>query len=139
MNMATRRKTWVYGPRKAPKPKVSDTVKAELSRKAQGLIDQQLKPTHIKPPPKKPSHNYLIDIFAKWHQSYFYFCSTYACPFPHAISPTFESRFARMGYLGEGQFNLSYMRHTGQWEEIYPYLSMDECLEAIRDEPHFLP
>ena len=137
--MAKRRKTWVYSPPKPPKPKVPDTVKIELTKEAEGLIERSLKPNHIEPPPKNPEFNYLIDIFTKWYQSYFYFCATYACPHPEAVSPTFESRFARMGNVGNGKFNLSYMRHTGKWREIYPDLTMDECLSAIRDEPHFLP
>lgn len=112
--MAKRRKRWVYSPPKPPKPKVPDTVKIELTTKAEGLIEQHLKPNHIEPPPKNPKFNYLIDLFTKWYQSYFYFCATYACPHPHAVSPTFESRFARMGYVGDGKFNLSYMRHTGK-------------------------
>ena len=43
-----------------------------------------LKPKFIKPPPKDPKWNYIIDIFTKWHSSFFYFCSTYACPGPNA-------------------------------------------------------
>jgi hypothetical protein len=137
--MAKQRKTWVYKPPRPKKPAVPDGVKIELMRKAQQLIDDHLKPAHIKPPPKQPEFNYIIDLFAKWYQSYFYFCATYACPFPDAISPTFESRFARMAYVGQGLFNLAYMRHTGQWWDIYFDQSMDECLAAIREEPHFLP
>ncbi|MGO9738244.1 MAG: hypothetical protein ACLPVO_12550 [Desulfomonilaceae bacterium] len=44
-----------------------------------------------------------------------------------------------MAYIGNERFNLAYMRHTGNWNEIYYYLSVEECLTAIRDEPHFLP
>jgi hypothetical protein len=29
--------------------------------------------------------------------------------------------------------------HTGKWWEIYPALTLDECIKAIRDEPHFMP
>lgn len=137
--MAKRRRVWMYCPPKPPKPKVPDAVKAEVSTKAQQLIDEDLKPKHIAPPPKKPEFNYPTDLFTKWFQSYFYFCATYACPHPDAISPTFEVRFARMGYEGEGKFNLSYMRHTGQWWQIYSGRTVDECLALIRDEPHFLP
>jgi len=60
-------------------------------------------------------------------------------PGPHAIAPFFEVGFARMEYIGDHQFNLSYMRHTEQWWEIYTELSLDECLAAIREEPHFIP
>ena len=41
--------------------------------------------------------------------------------------------------LADDNYNLSYMRHTGQWWEIYRDLSLEECLAAVRAEPHFLP
>jgi len=130
--------TWGYSPFKA-KLKVSEFEKADVSCKAQKLIDEYLKPTHVKPPPRNPQFNYITDIFTKWHGSYFYFCAKYACPFSNAISPTFEHGFARMRYLGSGRFSLAYLRHNDQWNEIYPSLSEEECLESIRDEPHFIP
>lgn len=107
--------------------------------KAHQLIDEYLKPEHIKPPPKNPDFNYITDIFTKWHGSQFYFCATYASPHPEAISPSFEVRFARLGYLAKDSFNLAYMRHDERWWELYSGLTMDECLTAIREEPHFLP
>jgi len=137
--MAKRLKTWARGPAKPPTAKLPDSIKAEVSAKAAELINERLKPNHVKPPPKNPQFNYLIDIFTKWYQSYFYFCATYACPHPNAITLYFETRFARVEYLGNRKFNLSYMRHTGQWWEIYSDLTMDECLSAISEEPHFLP
>jgi hypothetical protein len=137
--MAKRLKTWTRGPAKPPTVKVPDAVKGEVSSKAQKLIDEHLKPTHVKPPPKKADFNYLTDLSAKWRGTRFYFCATYASPGPFALSPMFEIRFARMGYLGSGRFSLAYMRHNDQWNEIYPSLSLDECLSAIRDEPHFIP
>jgi hypothetical protein len=58
---------------------------------------------------------------------------------PDALSPTFESPFARMEYVGDGQFNLAYMRHTGKWWEVYRGLTADECLKRIGDEAIFQP
>ena len=37
------------------------------------------------------------------------------------------------------RFHLSYMRYTGQWIQLYTDLTVDECIEAIRDEPYFFP
>jgi hypothetical protein len=137
--MRRRRKIWMHCPPKAKKPKVPDSVKAELSQKALKLIDEHLRPEHVQPPPKEPEFNYITELFTKWYQSYFYFCATYACPHPDAISPTFETRFARMGHQGQERFNLAYMRHNGQWWEIYWDLTMDECLKAILEDHHFFP
>jgi len=139
--MAKKRKTRVWMPRgpRQPKPPVPDNLKQQVSNKADELVEKHLKPTYIKPPPETPEWNYLIDIWTKWYRSYFYFCTTYASPGPHALSPTFELRFARMAYVGNTRFNLAYMRHNGKWNEIFFDLSLDECLAVIRDEPHFFP
>jgi hypothetical protein len=45
-----------------------------------------------------PSPNYITDITTKWLGSKCYFVSIYACPSPNAISPTIETKFARMEY-----------------------------------------
>jgi hypothetical protein len=132
-------KRWVYAPGKPAPPSVPEDLKAEVKAKADDLVKAVLKPQHVKPPPKDPRWNYIIDIYTKWHRSFFYFCSTYACPGSDALSPTFESPFARMEYVGAGRFNLAYMRHTGKWWEVYQGLTVDECLESIRDEGIFTP
>jgi hypothetical protein len=119
-------------------PKVPEALKSEISSKAQQLVEQHLKPAHVEQP-ESPQCNYIADIYTKWDQQHFYFCATYTCPFPDAVHPAFEVRFARMGYLGSGKFNLAYMGQTGKWCKMYPSLSIDKCLEAVRDEPHFIP
>ena len=118
---------------------VPDGMKREVETKATTLIDTVLKPRYIEPPPQEPQFNYLVDLFTKWHGRYFYFCSRYAVPGPNAIEPFFEDRFARLEYLSRDRFNLSFMRHTGQWIEIYSHLTLDECLDAVRDDPWFHP
>lgn len=137
--MARSKKRWVYSPPRPPKPKVPEAVKAEVERRATELIESTLKPSHIKPPPEDTDWNYVVDIYTKWHQGYFYFYAKYCSPGPDEISPDFETGFARMEYIGDDEYNLSYMRHTGQWWEIYQQLSLDECLETIEGEPHFIP
>ena len=44
-----------------------------------------------------------------------------------------------MEYVGQRRFNLAYLRHTGKWQEVYPDLTVEECLAIIRDEPLFHP
>jgi hypothetical protein len=103
------------------------------------LIETVLRPKHVEPPPTGHQLNDLTDITTKWLGSKLYFISVYACPGPNAISPSFETKFARMQYVGDGKFNLAFMRHTGQWVKLYEGLSLDECIKAIRDDPWFVP
>lgn len=131
-------RTWILAPKKTPKPQVPDNLRAEVQAKANDLVEAVLKPQHVKRPPKKPQFNYITDIWTKWHHSYFYFCATYACPGPNAISPSFETQFARLEYVGGNRFNISYMRHTGKWFELFHGLTLQECLDHVRDDGHFL-
>jgi hypothetical protein len=118
---------------------VPEGVERDLEEKAEALVDTTLKPNHVKPPPKDAHFNYIVDIYTKWHRHYFYFCAKYDCPGPDATSPSFEAKFARLEYIGHDRFNLSFMRHTGQWVELYTDLSVDECLAAVKDDPWFQP
>jgi hypothetical protein len=130
---------WVYSPKEAARPKVPERLKVEVQSRAQTLIDEVLKPMHIKPPGKDEQWNYLVDIFCKWRGSFFYFCSTYHCPGPNAITPSFESRFARLEYIGNNTFALAYMRYTGQWWEVFPELTLEQALETIGRGEIFSP
>ncbi len=112
--MATK-KRWIYVPPKPPKPKVPEYLKSFVKTKADDFVESFLKPNFIKEPPKDYEWNYPVDIFTKWYQRYFYFCSTWRCPSPNAISEYFEIRFARLEYAGDEKFNIAYMRYTGQW------------------------
>ncbi len=137
--MPKRRKTWVYVPPRSPKPTVPAALKLEVEAKARDLVESVLKPRHVKPPPDDVRFNYIVDIGTKWYRSYFYLFATYLCPGPNALSPSFEAKFARLEYTGSGSFSLAFMRHTGQWVEVYSDLSVDQCLQAIKDDPFFIP
>ena len=131
------RKVWMQSPARPPKSPVPDSVKTALATQAIHLIDTILRPEYVLPPKPDAQFNYITDIRVKWHGNYFYFISTYACPGPNALSPTFESKFARMEYVGDGNFDLASQRHTGEWIVIYNRLSVDESLKAIEEDPWF--
>lgn len=132
-------KVWRFTPHKAHKDKVTENVKAEVEMKARELVDSFLKPKYIKTVPTQGCSIYRVDIYTKWYRNYFYFCSK-DCYRLEDNKPAFlETKFARLEYAGDGHFNLSYMRHTGKWLEIYTDISLGECLAAVKDEPHFLP
>ena len=134
--MAKPREPWNIRPAKK-RPSVTASIKVEVETKAKDLIDNVLKPKHVLPPPVEAQFNYITNIGAKWHRNYFYFFSIYACPDPNALSPTFESKFARMEPVDDGKFALYFMRHTDEWVGIYDALSVDECMKAIKDDEWF--
>jgi hypothetical protein len=137
--MAKRRKAWMFSARKKPKASLPGTLKDELDTRARELIETGLKPKHVEPPPTGHQLNYITDITTKWLGSKLYFISVYASHGPNALSPSFETKFARMEYVGDSKFALSFMRHTGQWVELYERLPVDECMKAISEDPWFVP
>ena len=137
--MPQSKRMWVYAPKKPAPPKVPETLKREVETKANALVESVLKPLHVQPPPEDPQFNYIEDIITKWYRSYFYFCALYRSAGPYALGGQFEAKFARMEYIGNGLFNLAYMRHTDQWFELFTELPLDACLNSIRDDLWFQP
>ncbi len=43
-----------------------------------------------------------------------------------------------MVHVGDGKFNLSYMRYNDKWLELHRNLTLQECLHAIEHEPYFM-
>jgi hypothetical protein len=118
--------------------KISTLIKKSVSKEADDLITNILKPLHIKPELENNFSNQLFDIALKWRGNSLYLLAKYNCVAENAISPTFESKFARLVFVGENKFNLSYMRHTDKWFELYSGLSSQECFKAIETQPYFV-
>jgi hypothetical protein len=135
----TTKRSWRATPPKKSKPNAPESTQLILKEKADWLINDVMKPEYMKPAPTNDDFNYIADIYSKWYRNYFYFCATYNCPSANAISPSFEAKFARMEYVAANRFNLAYMRHTGQWLEVFQDISMDECLRMIEENPIFMP
>lgn len=131
-------KRWVYSPGKPRSIKVPETLRAKVTHKAQELVETVLKPRYVQPAPENPQFNYIVDIYTRWYRHFFYFCAKYCVPGPNSIEPYFESKFARLDYVGDERFNISYQRHNKEWMTIYTDLSLDECLAAIKDDPWFI-
>ena len=121
------------------KPTVPDSIKSMLKEKADRLIDEVIKPQHVNPALTTNDYNYIADINSKWSRNYFYFCANYNCPGSNAMTPSFETQFARMEYVENNKFNLSYMKHTEKWFKVFKNLTMDDCLKLIEEDPIFLP
>ena len=112
--MAKQAKPWIFGSPSRPLP---GTLKDEVDTKATDLIENVLKPKHLQTLPKGSQLNSIVEIKTKWLGSKCYFISVYRTPGPDAKS--FETKFARMEFVGNDKFALSFMRHTGEWIGLY--------------------
>ena len=130
---------WVYSPPKEAPPPVRPLSSAQVEEKANALVATVLKPRFVPPPPEDPQFNYIEDIYTKWYRSYFYFCAQYRSAGPYALGGTFEAKFARLKYAGDGRFDLAFQRHTGEWFDVYAGLTLDECLGSIQSDAWFHP
>ncbi len=131
-------KQWAWLPAsRTSHPAVDATFKAQTETKVRKFIEEVLKPQFVKPPPEDSDFNYVTDITLKWQGTSLFLVKIYACPGPNAIEPSFEDRFARMRHASGDRFDLAFMRHTGQWVELYQGKTIEECLASIRDDPWF--
>jgi hypothetical protein len=118
---------------------VPEVMKAYVMARTNEVLTGVLQPRYVQPPPENPQFNYIVGLYGKWYQRYFYFCATYHVPGPDAAEPDFEVKFARLEYAGAQCFHLAFPRHTGQWEELCRDLPLEECLTAIQNGPFFIP
>jgi hypothetical protein len=128
---------WAMYPRQTSAASLPEALKKEVSTQANELIETVLKPKYIQPPPENSQFNYIVDIYGKWYHKAFYFCAEYHVAGPNPIEPSFEAKFARMQYAGNRRFHLLFMRHTGQWIQLYTDLTVGEYIETVRDDPYF--
>jgi hypothetical protein len=119
-----------------PKCKLSKWQKQSLQREADQFVAEFYKPA-IKPPPDDPRFNYIVDYSTKWHGAYLQFIAKYACPGPNALSPFFETAFARLGYFGPDSWNIWARRHNDQWMLLGSGMTLPECFEEMRTNPWF--
>ena len=134
--MATR-KTWRYDPKKPKekKPEVPEELMRYIKEKGDEIVETIFKPEYLSPVSDEEEINQLVDIFTKWHRNSFYFCVKYKCP-PGANRTFLENKFVKFEYLGDDEFQYSYMRHTGKWHPTFK-MTADECLKQATTEVFF--
>ena len=117
--------------------KLSEIDKSIIESQCQPLIEK-LKALYISINPNK-SYTYLVDVYLKWYRGYLFFCENRKSERPNQIADEFEDKFVRLRCAGKDKFDLSYMRHTGQWALVEYDLTLKECLEMIEGIPNFHP
>ncbi|NQV01519.1 MAG: hypothetical protein HQ542_02655 [Bacteroidia bacterium] len=132
-----KQKAWVQiRPGYFRKP-ISEFEKQKITDGCQPLVEQ-FKIQYIRSNPDK-QFNYLIDIYTRWRGNYLYFCEKYKSEGENRIADEFEVKFVRLEYIGRDKFKLSYFRHTEQWFQVATDLTLQDCLDMMREIPTFQP
>jgi hypothetical protein len=136
--MNTRKGYWGFSRTNSKNVKPSEYNKIEIKLYFQPLIEN-FKSQFIKENPNK-EFNYLIDIYSKWYGNYFYFCEKYKSERENRMVDEFEVKFLRLKFIEKNLFELSYFRHTGQWQTVVPFgMTCHDCKEMILSNPVFHP
>lgn len=119
-----------------PKCKLSKWRKQDLQAVADRFVAEFYQPA-IKPPPPDARFNYIVGFSTKWHGAYLQFIARYACPGPRALTPFFDTAFARLGCFGPDSWNIWARRHNDQWMVIDQGRTLHQCFEEMRTNPWF--
>ncbi len=131
--MAVQRKTWVVS--QTNKSEITERRKINLSHLGDQVVEEELKPLHVKHPPKNYKLNYIIDIYTKWQRDCFYFCARYS----NADGRDFNLNFARLEAKARGKYDLAYLRHTGKWWVTNKNLSAKAAIDLVKEGGLFDP
>jgi hypothetical protein len=136
--MKSIKRYWVSSGKKSQVTIPSQIDKIEIQEYFQPLIEN-FKINCIKKNPNK-EFNYLIDIYSKWNKNYFYICEKYKSERKNRLKDEFEVNLVRLKFLEKNLFELSYLRHTGQWQTILPIpFTLKECKEMMTSNPILQP
>jgi hypothetical protein len=83
--------------------------------------------------------NYVIDIHGAWTAGRYRFMQRYRSAFPHNRGYEFGAPFARIDRMGPDQFDIKWMRHTGQWWPVYSGKTLAEALHILETDPVLRP
>ena len=102
---------------KMKNPSVPELTQLRLAKKVQEFIEAKFRRNieHNAAAARKYGFNYVVDIFTEWRGKYFYVVTKYCSPRSETADEFFEVRSPRMEYAANHRFNLSFLRHTGQW------------------------
>lgn len=129
--------TWAFVGEK--KMDATESSKRLVKERSDEFLDSTLKEKMIAEQEEFGRDFRIVDLFTKWRGDFLYFKARLEWKHPDAIPPIFEEGFARLEYVDEDSYNLSYLRHTGKWWEVHRDLTLEQCLYKISKERTFRP
>jgi hypothetical protein len=130
-------KAWRWSSRRRA-PVVPEHEKQMVIAACDRFIHEVLQPRFL--PEIVPTElNYPVGIYGKWHGSRFRFVQRFRSGRADAAGSEFDAPFARIEWVAPGLFDLSYYRHTGEWQKIFERVSLNEALHLIETDTFLQP
>lgn len=99
----------------------------------EAFIRDVLKPRFL--PDIKPTEwNHVIDIRGAWAGGRYRFMQRYRSGMEHNRGEEFDAPFARIDRMGRDQFDVYWMRHTGQWWRLHSGVTLTEALRILETD-----
>ena len=83
--------------------------------------------------------NYLVDITGAYAGGRYRFMRRYRSGFEDNLGREFDDPFARIDRMGRDNFDVHWMRHTGQWWPLHYGLPLAGALQAVVTDDVFQP
>jgi hypothetical protein len=129
--VATRHKVWVKRPPRPARP--GEAEKSAIVVACESFIRDVLKPRFL--PAIQPTEwNYPIDIRGSWAAGRYRFMQRFRSGMDRNRGEEFDIPFARIDYMGPNQFDIYWMRHTGQWWQLHRGVSLAEALRILETD-----
>jgi hypothetical protein len=121
-------KVWMKRAARPVQP--DDAEKQAIIAACEAFIRDVLKPRFL--PNIKPTEwNYVIDIRGAWAGGRYRFMQRYRSGMEHNRGEEFDAPFARIDRMGRDQFDIYWMRHTGQWWRLHSGVTLTEALRIL--------
>jgi len=130
---------WVWAP-KPPRPVLPDAgERRAIITACEALIRDVLRPAHVPEEITPTGFNYLVDITGAYAGGRYRFIRRYRSGFEDNLGREFDDPFARIDRMGRDNFDVHWMRHTGQWWPLHHGLPLAGALQAVVTDGVFQP
>jgi hypothetical protein len=130
--MAQRRQ-WVRVASKPRPSQASETEKKAIIAACEAFIRDVLKPRFL-PEIRPDKWNYVVDLRGAWAGGRYRFMQRYRSGMEHNRGEEFDAPFARIDLMAPDNFDIYWMRHTGQWWPLYQGKTLSEALHILETD-----
>jgi hypothetical protein len=125
------RKIWMKTPPRPQKPDAAE--KQAITAACEAFITDVLKPRFL-PEIVPTAWNYPVDIRGAWSGGRYRFFQRYRSGMEENAGEEFDAPFARVDRMAPDNFDIYWMRHTGQWWRLYQGVSLAKALVILETD-----